>query len=93
MARLLRLEFAGALYHVTARGYRRGKIHEDDGDREAFLSALANAVERLNWMIHAYCLVSNHHQLLIETLDRSSPRACANSTACTPSTATAAINT
>jgi hypothetical protein len=46
MARPLRIEFAGALYHVTSRGDRREAIFEDDEDREAFLSVLAEVVER-----------------------------------------------
>ena len=50
MARPLRIEFAGALYHVTSRGDRRGAIYEDDEDREAFLGVLAEVVERFNWI-------------------------------------------
>ena len=69
MARPLRLEFAGALYHVTARGDRREDIYEDDEDRELFLSVLAHVVRRFNWLVHAYCLMSNHYHLLIETPD------------------------
>ena len=46
MARPLRIEFAGALYHITSRGDRREPIYEDDGDREAFLGVLAEVVER-----------------------------------------------
>lgn len=69
MARPLRLEFAGALYHVTARGDRREDIYEDDEDRELFLSVLAHVVRRFNWLVHAYCLMSNHYHVLIETPD------------------------
>jgi putative transposase len=69
MARPIRLEFAGALYHVTARGDRREDIYEDDADREAFLSLLSVVCERYNWTCHAYCLMSNHYHLLIETPD------------------------
>lgn len=47
MARPVRLEFAGALYHVTARGDRREAIFEDDVDREQFLDVLGQVVERL----------------------------------------------
>lgn len=67
MARPLRLEFAGALYHVTSRGDRREAIYEDDDDRVAFLNVLANVAGRFNWLIHAYCLMGNHYHLLIET--------------------------
>lgn len=69
MARPLRLEFPGALYHVTARGDRREPIYEDDDDREVFLGLLSNVVARFNWLIHAYCLMGNHYHLLIETPD------------------------
>lgn len=69
MARPLRLEFTGALYHVTARGDRKKDIYEDDDDRHAFLSVLAGVADRFNWLVHAYCLMSNHYHLLIETPD------------------------
>ena len=69
MARPLRLEFAGALYHVTSRGDRREDIYEADSDRESFLSILDNVCDTYNWVCHAYCLMSNHYHLLIETPD------------------------
>jgi len=69
MARPLRIEFAGALYHVTARGDRREDIYENNGDREAFISILADVCTKYNWMCHAYCLMDNHYHLLIETPD------------------------
>jgi putative transposase len=67
MARPLRIEFAGALYHVTSRGNARGDIYLDDGDRRAFLELLKNGCERYSWYCHAYCLMDNHYHLLIET--------------------------
>lgn len=67
MARPLRIEFAGALYHVTARGNAQENIYRDDPDREQFLSLLQNAVNRYDWYCHAYCLMDNHYHLLIET--------------------------
>lgn len=69
MARPLRLEFAGALYHVTARGDRREAIYEDDDDRRDFLQVLGAVVKRFNWSMHAYCLMDNHYHLLVETPD------------------------
>ena len=69
MARPLRLEFSGALYHVTSRGDRQGDIYDDDDDRQAYLSVLASVCESYNWVCHAYCLMSNHYHLLIETPD------------------------
>ena len=69
MARPLRIEFGGALYHVTARGDRREPIYEDDEDRRIFLQTLAGVVERFNWVCHAHCLMTNHYHLVIETPD------------------------
>ena len=67
MTRPLRIEFAGALYHVTSRGDRREDIYLDDADRERFLGVLAEVCERHRWVCHAYCLMSNHYHLLVET--------------------------
>lgn len=69
MARPLRIEFAGALYHVTSRGDRREPIFEDDVDRVAFLNILLEVVGRFNWLCHAYCLMTNHYHLVVETPD------------------------
>ena len=69
MARPLRLEFAGAVYHVTSRGDRREDIFVDDEDRQAWLSVLSLVCERFNWVVHAYCQMSNHYHLLLETPD------------------------
>lgn len=69
MARPLRIEFQGALYHVTARGDRREPIYEDGEDREVFLSTLAAVIRDMNWLCHGYCLMTNHYHLLIETPD------------------------
>ena len=69
MSRPLRLEFIGALYHVTSRGDRREEIYDTDQDRESFLAILGEVCERYNWVCHAYCLMSNHYHLLIETPD------------------------
>jgi len=67
MARPLRLEFAGAIYHVTSRGNARQKVFFTDADRELFLHTLAGVVSRYRWICHAYCLMANHYHLLIET--------------------------
>jgi len=69
MSRPLRIEFAGALYHVTSRGDGQKDIYLDDKDRRDFLAVLTGVCERFNWTIHAYCLMSNHYHLLIETPD------------------------
>ncbi|MCH7937051.1 MAG: transposase [Proteobacteria bacterium] len=67
MSRPLRIEFPGALYHLTARGNARADIFVDDADRRNFLSVLERTVERCGWLCHAYCLMSNHYHLLVET--------------------------
>jgi putative transposase len=67
MARPLRLEFAGAVYHLTSRGNARQKIFFNDGDRELFFQTLAHVVSRYSWVCHAYCLMANHYHLLVET--------------------------
>ncbi len=67
MARPLRIEFAGAVYHLTSRGDRREDVFLDDADRAMFLEVLAGVCDRFRWVCHAYCLMSNHYHLLIET--------------------------
>lgn len=62
MSRPLRIEFPGAVYHVTSRGNARQRIYRDDEDREPFLSALAHAVDRYGWLCHAYCLADRNTQ-------------------------------
>lgn len=56
MARPLRIEYEGALYHITSRGNDRGRIFFTDTDREAFLELLGDAVDRFSWICRAYCL-------------------------------------
>jgi REP-associated tyrosine transposase len=67
MARPLRIEYPGALYHVTSRGDRQEAIFDGDRDRTAFLSVLSEVVSRFRWRCHAYCLMGNHYHLMIET--------------------------
>jgi len=67
MARPLRIEYAGALYHVTSRGNRRAPVFEDDQDRRDFVVLPAAVVGRFRWLCHAYCLMGNHYHLLVET--------------------------
>ena len=67
MTRPLRIEFAGALYHITSRGNAQGDIYTHDEERQKYLTLLANACERFDWYCHAYCQMSNHYHLLIET--------------------------
>ncbi|MFO0700713.1 MAG: transposase [Nitrospira sp.] len=67
MARPLRLQFEGALYHVTSRGNAREDTFDDDADRHAFLECLGKVVRRFHWLCHGYCLMDNHYHLIIET--------------------------
>ena len=67
MARPLRLEFPGAIYHLTGRGNARQKVFFTDADRELFFNTLAGVVTRYHWICHAYCLMANHYHLLVET--------------------------
>ena len=67
MARPLRIEFAGAVYHVTARGNAKQDIYLCPEDKADFLHLLARACDRHRWHCHAYCLMMNHYHLLIET--------------------------
>jgi len=69
MSRPLRIEFPGALYHVTARGNRGDAIFDDDANPRLFLTVLGGVVETFNWRCLAYCLMSDHYHLVIETPD------------------------
>lgn len=69
MARPLRLELAGGLYHVTSRGDRHEAIYEDDDDRKKWLDLLGKTCKRFNWRCHAYCLMDNHYHIVIETAE------------------------
>lgn len=67
MARPLRLELAGGLYHVTSRGDRREDIYLDDTDREIWLKIFAAVCARYGWVCHAWCQMTNHYHVVIET--------------------------
>jgi REP element-mobilizing transposase RayT len=69
MARPLRIEFSGALYHMTFRGNARQPIFLDKEDFTDFLRVLCSVVKRYHFILHTYCLMNNHHHLLIETPD------------------------
>ena len=67
MARKLRVEYAGAIYHVMNRGNHRKPIFKDDEDREGFLATLGEACRKTGWRVQALCLMPNHFHLLLET--------------------------
>jgi len=65
MARPIRVEFAGAVYHITARGNERRSIFRDDQDRRLFLTTVGEMVEQFGVRVVAYCLMSNHYHLVV----------------------------
>ena len=69
MARPLRIEYEGALYHVTARGNERGKIFFTKKDYQKFKEYLADGESKYGFFLHAYVLMTTHYHLIIETPD------------------------
>ena len=67
MARPLRVEYEGAIYHVTVRGNDRRDIFRDDHDRRRFLDRLADCVEAHQVRLYMFCLMTNHVHLMLET--------------------------
>src|SRR4051812_40302741 len=66
MARPLRLEYPGSLWHITVRGNEKRPIYYDDQDRVLFLELLAETVKRFDWILSAYVLMSNHFHLMLQ---------------------------
>lgn len=69
MARPLRLELAGGVYHVTARGDRREAIYLDEADRLAWLELFGQVCGRFNWVCHGWCQMTNHYHIVVETVE------------------------
>jgi putative transposase len=67
MPRKLRLEFEGAVYHVISRGNYRADVFGHESTKAAFLKCLGEACEKSGWVVHAWCVMSNHYHLCIET--------------------------
>ncbi len=67
MSRPLRIAIAGGLYHATSRGNRREKIYWDDADRQTWLDVVGKVCSRNLWRVHAWCQMSNHYHLVVET--------------------------
>ncbi len=67
MPRQLRIQYEGATYHLMSRGDRREEIFRDHLDRKRFLETLGSACGKTGWQVHAYCLMSNHCHLVVET--------------------------
>lgn len=74
MARPLRVEYPGAVYHVTSCGNGGEDVFLEDGDRLVFLEILSKTADRYGWLCHAYCLMGNHYHLLLETPDANLSR-------------------
>lgn len=71
MSRPLRIELSGGLYHVTSRGDGREDIYFSDADREAWLKLFGEVCQRFNWVCHAYCQMTNHYHLVVETPEKN----------------------
>jgi putative transposase len=67
MSRPLRLELAGGVYHVTSRGDGREDVYLSDADRRVWLEVFGQVCKRFNWVCHAWCQMTNHYHILIET--------------------------
>ncbi len=67
MARPLRIQYPGAVYHITSRGNDKQAIFRNKEDRAIFLNILQEINKRYHWICHAYCLMNNHYHLVIET--------------------------
>jgi putative transposase len=74
MARPLRIESAGTVYHITRRGNARQSIFLDYFDWDGFMDILSSVIARFDWVCHAYCLMENHYHWVIETPRRNLSR-------------------
>ncbi len=74
MARPLRIEYSGALYHIASRGNAKQNIFFDDNDFSIFLNILCQVTKRYRFILHTYCLMHNHYHLLIETAEANLSR-------------------
>lgn len=74
MARPMRIDFPGALFHLTSRGNEKKRIYRDDQDRSKFLSILRQVHDRFHWHIYAYAMMPNHFHLLIELTEANLSR-------------------
>ena len=66
MARALRRQEAGAIYHLMSRGVRKLPIYADDEDRMTFLRTLSETVRVFKWRCAAYCLMTNHYHAVVD---------------------------
>ena len=66
MARPLRLEFPGAVYHITSWGNARSDIYHSAQDHILFLELLGHLCGQFQWSCYAYCMMTNHYHLVVE---------------------------
>ena len=69
MSRPVRIEFPGAIYHITSKGSKGQTIFRDREDRAVFLNILDNVVSRFSWLVHSYVLMDEHFHLVVEVLE------------------------
>jgi REP element-mobilizing transposase RayT len=69
MPRPLRPQLAGGIYHLVSRGVRKLPIFTDDESRKCFLGLLDETIERYEWELHSWCLMTNHFHLLVTTVE------------------------
>ena len=69
MARPLRIQFPGAMYHIISRGVARMTIFHNEQDRGKFIQFMERVFEKYHWICHAYCLLGTHYHILLETPD------------------------
>lgn len=67
MTRPIRIEFSGALYHVSNRGCAQSSIVRNDADRKVFLATMGLVAERCRWLLHSFVLMHDHYHLIVET--------------------------
>src|SRR5476651_1625398 len=84
MPRKLRIQYAGALYHVINRGNYRRDVFESAGAAQAFIAVLEEVLPRFGWRLHAYVIMRNHFHLALETSRPIWSRACTGCKAPTP---------
>lgn len=80
MARPLRIQYEGAVYHITCRGNERREIFRDDIDRKSFIDILKRSIETYSIKLYSYVLMENHFHLLIEITLGNLVNSCVNST-------------
>ncbi len=69
MSRPVRIEFPGAVYHVTSKGRDANDVFKSKEDRGVFLNVLDNVVDRFGWLVHSYVLMDEHYHLVVEVPD------------------------